>query len=399
MCSSDSTGISQPIAECRRAWPQAPSVDPDEQGNWQRQWLRTLCGVDTTCGREGDLRPHLEVLLAELGARVIVQPVPIAGQIEDNHPTARANMLAIWGTPRLLLTTHLDTVLPHIPPRDRLDHAKGTGLAARGACDAKGQAIAQLAAIRRLLRDGVDDVAWLGVVGEETTSDGAIAARALAPRLATVDTIINGEPTDNVLARGQMGYQHLRLSCSGPAGHASDGEATDPIDGRNALWHLLFWLDAARGLPTRIDAHFGQELWNLGRVQGGEAANTVAGEATAEIVIRTAPGSTLAVDLMHLGQARSVSARVVDYRVEMLLDEPPARLDCIDGHPAAPVGFGSDTPRLRPLCPNGRLMMVGPGSILEAHTPHEYLAWSDLSNGIDLLEQVSRSLLAIGGAR
>ena len=76
--------------------------------------------------------PGLRALLQELGATVVEQPVG----------PGRTNLLALWGRPRVLFSTHLDTVPPFLPP-----HWEGEQLCGRGACDAKGQIVAQLMAI------------------------------------------------------------------------------------------------------------------------------------------------------------------------------------------------------------------------------------------------------------
>src|ERR1043165_7777455 len=74
----------------------------------------------------------------------------------------RAN---IWGSRAgggVTLSTHLDTVPPHIPPR--LDKDKLHG---RGACDAKGIAAAMLVAADALAKQKENRVDLLFVVGEE----------------------------------------------------------------------------------------------------------------------------------------------------------------------------------------------------------------------------------------
>ena len=126
-----------------------------------RTWLSTrlveLCSAETTSGQEDAGLPGLRALLQELGATVVEQPVA----------PGRTNLLALWGRPRVLFSTHLDTVPPYLPPRLQDGAVWG-----RGACDAKGQILAQLGAVKGLLAEGRDGFAWLGVVGEETDSAG-----------------------------------------------------------------------------------------------------------------------------------------------------------------------------------------------------------------------------------
>ncbi|MDA8020015.1 MAG: M20/M25/M40 family metallo-hydrolase [Thermoanaerobaculia bacterium] len=336
---------------------------------WCVETLSSLCSVDTTSGREARLLPHLERILVELGAELTIQTVT----------SGRINVLARWGRPRVLLTTHLDTVAPFLPPRRAEDALYG-----RGACDAKGQIVAQLAAICRHLESGSSDIAWLAVAGEETDGAGAAAALELAPHLPELEAVIGGEPTENRLATSQAGFLHLTLRCSGRRGHGAVGRP-----GESALWHLHDWLGAIRSRPEREHPVFGRESFNLGMIRGGEGANVVAGEATADLVVRTVPDS----DFVEVCRALAPEGSEVIVR----LDEPPSRLSSWPGLDDGPVGFGSDVPRLSALAPSGRAFLLGPGSIRFAHRDDEHLRWDELGEGIDLLTGLVRELLGTTG--
>ncbi|MBX3471698.1 MAG: M20/M25/M40 family metallo-hydrolase [Planctomycetes bacterium] len=335
-----------------------------------RRWLTDLCAVDTTSGQEDAGLDPLQALLRALGADVELQPVA----------PGRTNVLARWGAPRVLLTTHLDTVPPFIAPR-----WEGDVLWGRGACDAKGQAVAQLAAIDALVRRGARGLAWLGVVGEETDSAGAQAALALRPALPDLAAVIDGEPTEGALATGQRGVVHVRLRCRGRAAHSGT-----PERGRSALWPLLDWLAALRGLPQATDAELGPELWNLGLLRGGEAPNVVPAHAEADLLLRTLPGSRLLEDVRRLAPP--------DADVEVLLDEPPDRYPPVPGFPRAAVPFGSDAPRLRALAPGGAVVLAGPGTITVAHSPDERLGLDELRAGVELNARLAAGFLDLPSA-
>src|SRR5436189_4823542 len=70
----------------------------------------------------------------------------------------RANIIATNGdhSPRLMLSTHMDTVPPHISSREDAEFIYG-----RGACDAKGIIATQIEASRRLRDEGITDVGLL----------------------------------------------------------------------------------------------------------------------------------------------------------------------------------------------------------------------------------------------
>lgn len=328
-----------------------------------------LCRADTTTGRENAGLPALRELLAAAGAEVTLQEVE----------NGRHNVLATWGTPRLLFSTHLDTVPPYIAPT----LADGV-LRGRGACDAKGQITAQLAAIAALRARGHDGFAWLGLVGEETDSIGATAAARFAPQLRSCIAAINGEPTENRLATGQRGSQQLRLMTRGVAAHSGTPEL-----GRSAIWPLIDWLQRLRELPPRRDADLGDEIWNLGLLRGGNAPNVIPAAAEAMLFVRTLPDSTFAAT------ARSLAPN--DALVEEVSASPPDHFTRLPGFPEAIVTFGSDAPRLRLFVGNGPVVLCGPGSILVAHTADEHITGDDLRAGVDLLVAIASELLARAG--
>jgi acetylornithine deacetylase len=339
---------------------------PAEFRRWLSTRLLSLCASETTSGGEDAGLPALRVLLAELGAEVVEQPVS----------AGRTNVLALWGRPKVLFSTHLDTVPPYFPPRLEGDVVRG-----RGTCDAKGQIVAQLAAVQALLAEGRDGLAWLGVVSEETDSAGAAAAAGLADHCRDLKALINGEPTGLKLATGQRGAQQVCLRCSGRAAHSGSPEL-----GRDATWPLLDWLQRLREQPRPVDAQLGPELWNLGLLQAGEALNSVPARAEAHLLARVVPGSTFLDEVRRLAPPGSGT-------VELRLDEPPDLYPEVPGFPCASMPFGSDAPALRALVTDRTVVLAGPGSITVAHTLDEHLTLADLEAGVDLNRRLALHFL------
>lgn len=331
-------------------------------------WLVDLCARDTTTGREDDGLDVLTGLLASLGARVEVQEVA----------PGRSNVAAFWGRPRVLFSTHLDTVPPYFPPKVLADRVQG-----RGACDAKGQAVAQLSAVQGLLAQGLDEVAWLGVVGEETDSIGATAAYELRDAFRECRALINGEPTDLALATGQRGFVHLRLETRGRPAHSGT-----PEEGQNALWPLLDWLRDLRRVPLAEDPRLGAEVWNVGGLESAGALNVVPHRAVADLSLRPVPGSEFC---RRAAELRPPQGRLTEVRGTSweLFEEIP-------GFRREPVPFGSDAPRLRRLIPEGKVVLAGPGSIRVAHTEEEFLTFADLVAGADLYRRLALYFLESG---
>ena len=341
------------------------NASPADFSRWLTARLMALCAVETTSGREDAGLLELRALLCELGAVVVEQPVA----------AGRTNVLALWGRPRVLFSTHLDTVPPYLPPR-----LGDAGVHGRGACDAKGQIVAQLAAVKTLLDEGRVGLAWLGVVGEETDSAGATAALGLADRLQGLRVLINGEPTELKLATGQRGVQHVCLRCDGRAAHSGSPEL-----GRNATWPLLDWLQRLRQQPRPVDPQLGPELWNLGLLQAGEALNSIPARAEAHLMARVVPGSTFLEDVRRLAPSEGT--------VDVRLDEPADLYPSVPGFEHAPMPFGSDAPALRALVPDQTVVLAGPGSISVAHTLDEHLTLADLAAGVDLNRRLALHFL------
>lgn len=332
---------------------------------WLLDRTEALCRADTTTGREDHGLPALRSLLRELGAAIELQEVA----------PGRHNVLATWGVPRLLFSTHVDTVPPFLPPR-----RQGDLLSGRGTCDAKGQIAAQLGAITTLLQQGHQGFAWLGVVGEETDSIGAIASAEFAPRLATCVAAINGEPTCNRLATGQRGTLQLRLSTKGVAAHSGTPEL-----GKSAIWPLLDWLQGMRMLPTRSDAELGPEVWNLGKLHGGGAPNVIPADAEAIVMVRSLPDSNF--------EALTRELTPDGGKLERIAFTPPERFTKLTGFDHATVTFGSDAPRVRKIVGGQQVVLIGPGDIKVAHTLDEHITGHDLATGCELLVRVANTLL------
>ena len=327
--------------------------------------LAELCATYTPAGREAALLPSLCSELERLGAKPRIMPLK----------EGRANVLATWGEPRVLFTTHLDVVPPDLQAR-----LTERGVQGRGACDAKGQIAAQLAAIELLLAEGVRDLAWLGVAGEETDSIGAAASLELKSEFASCRAIVMGEPTECALATGQKGFVRARLRCSGKTAHGGIPEL-----GENAILALLGWIAAIAEAGAAAEDHapagaLGREAWNLGLISGGRAANVVPDHAEAELTLRTVPGGTL--------RSAMERARPATGELALLNDESWDFFDTPPGFPASSVPFGSDLPAMRALAPGAAAILAGPGRASLAHTGIEELRAEELSAGIDLFRRI-----------
>lgn len=282
----------------------------------------------------------------------------------------RRNLLVQRQSPRVVLTTHADTVPEYLPPR-----REGNSLHARGACDAKASLAAMTVAMEDLDEDAV---ALLVLVGEERGSDGAIAAERATP--PDVEYLIGGEPTGNRFVAGSKGCLRIQAETRGVAGHSSLARSASAID------RLLDFLEALRKEPFPTHPVFGATTTNIGVLRGGSAPNVTAASASAEILLRTGePVEKLLARMDEL--AKGLVEVSVAYRSEAIFFRVPR------GVQGEIVAFASDLPLLSSW---GEPLLVGPGSIESAHSADESVDLGEVREAIRIYTDLVRGLLARG---
>lgn len=329
----------------------------------QLRLTRELIDIDSTTGRETDAGDFIATMLARLGFDVTRQTVS----------AGRSNVYAtsVPTPPVVVLSTHFDCVPPFIASR-----SVGGRLYGRGACDAKGILLAQVAAAVRMRAAGETRVGLLFVVGEERGSDGAKAANTIAPPSSRF--LIDGEPTDNRLGTSTRGVYRARLCAVGRAAHSSLPEL-----GESAIDKIVDALVRMRGVTWPADPDMGATFYSVGLMKGGIAPNVIAPEAEAEMMFRTVGDSGAVRALIEAHAADLVS-------VEDVVVVPPVRMRTVPGIPAAAFPFTTDVPLLDRW---GAPLLLGPGSITVAHTDDEHVEIADLERAVELYMHVTRALL------
>ena len=333
-------------------------------------FTRSLVDIDSTTGSERQVGDFLAAHLAALASR-------FSGHFERiSAAPARDNLFLSFGDPVVTLSTHLDTVPPFFPSREDDDNIIG-----RGSCDAKGIAAAMLAAAESLLASGARNLALLFVVGEERDSLGARAAAA-SPRGSRF--LINGEPTENLLALGSKGALRFELTARGKLAHSAYPEL-----GHSAIHSLLDVLYNIRCIPLPEDPLLGPTTLNVGVISGGRAPNVIADQACAEIMFRVVADPSLLREAVHALIPSGVEAREV-------LFTPAIRLTPFDGLPTTVVAFTTDIPFFQGAW--GKPFLIGPGSIHVAHTSHEFIPKKQLTDAVDIYARMVRQLIATGAS-
>ena len=328
-----------------------------------------LCAIDSTTYSEGPLADFLADFLDLRGWSV--EKTPVEQPLESATQSHRSNIYAgtAGETPDLVFSTHLDTVPPYIPPSEDAEYLYG-----RGVADAKGILAAQVAAAEALRAQG-HKIGLLFVSGEERDSAGAKTAN-LHPKGSRF--LINGEPTDNRLALASKGALRVIVRASGKMAHSAYPELGD-----SAVHKLVQALERILSIPLPSIEDVGPSTLNIGLIQGGHAPNVIADKAEAQVLIRL------------VGDSAPVRAAVRDAvaglaEADFTLEIPFVRLKAVPGLPTMIAKFTSDIPQLSNW---GQPLLLGPGSIHVAHTPHEKIAKKELLTAVDLYIQVAHQLL------
>ncbi|MFT7372868.1 MAG: acetylornithine deacetylase [Oleiphilaceae bacterium] len=333
----------------------------------------------------------------QLGFNVEIEAIP--GKIN------KANLIATLGAgPNgLVLSGHTDTV-PYDTKNWLSDpfklierEQKFYGL---GTCDMKGFFPIIIEALRHM--EGAEltqPLIILATADEESSMSGA---RALAQsgniqgRAAVI-----GEPTSIKPIRMHKGILMESVVVSGSSGHSSNpGLGNSSLEG---MYELLGELLAYR---TQIQSQYQNNLFevnvptlNLGRIQGGDSPNRICGHCELSFDIRPLPGmssETLKADVRLLAK-KIATKRGLTIKVESLFGgvdpfETSAQAalvricESLTGHAAGVVAFATEAPFLSAM--GLETIVMGAGSIDQAHQPNEFLALDQIKPMSDVLRKL-----------
>jgi glutamate carboxypeptidase len=241
----------------------------------------------------------------------------------------------------IALVGHLDTVFPPGAfegyRRDgALAHGPGV-LDMKGGLVVAGFSLLALAAVGALSKLAVRFVV---VSDEEVGSpEGQIILRSVAGD-ATAGLVFEAGRAHDAIVTRRKGTAHLVATAKGRAAHAGNLHH----EGVSAIWALARFVDRAQGLT---DYARGRTV-NVGKISGGEAHNTVAAEARADLDLRfeTAEDGEDLID--ELATEAAAAARSVDgSRVELLgsiarkpLERTPASASLLAEYAACALAAG-----------------------------------------------------------
>jgi len=275
-------------------------------------------------------------------------------------------------TPRVFLSTHMDTVPPTILATE--DDEKIYG---RGACDAKGIIASQIFAAENLRKQGINDIGLLFTVDEEQGSSGA--RKANEHRIAAkCEYMINGEPTDLDLAVGSKGSLRFNIKTKGIAAHSAY-----PEQGESAIEKLLEILTDVLKTEFPADEFFGETTNNIGLISGGLKTNVIAPFAEAGLHIRLATDEKPIIEILE----KAIAGRG---ELEIMSVAKPVKMLEVEDFKQKVVRFTTDIPHLSNW---GTPLLLGAGSILVAHTKDEFVLKKDLEEAVELYINLVKKLL------
>lgn len=305
----------------------------------------------------------------------------------------------------LLLSGHSDTV-PFDQGRWNFDPHKLTEANNRfyglGTADMKGWFAFVYEAAKQMDWQGQQKPLYvLATCDEETTMLGARHFSDDAP--FKPDYCIIGEPTSLVPVRGHKGHVANAIRITGQSGHSSN-----PAMGVNAIEIMHEVLFAVMQLRDTLIKQYHNPGFaiphptlNMGHIHGGDSANRICGCCELHYDVRPLPG----MSLDGLNNLLRDSLKEVQQKwpgriaITPLHDSIPGyecphdspfiqSMEQLCGQATETVNYCTEAPYLQEVCPT---LVMGPGSIDQAHQPDEYLSFDFIDPTIDRLKQAMRT--------
>lgn len=318
----------------------------------------------------------------------------------------RKNLLA-WipgsSDEKLLFVAHMDTVPVKGWTRDPFEPLTvDDKLFGRGACDTKASLVAMLLALDSIKRERPRaTIVVAGSVDEEFQKKGARALGEIQPLFAGA---VVGEPTDLEVVVAHKGSVRWQIETLGRAAHSSV-----PENGQNAIMAMAETLLALKklgdDLRTRATPLTGAPSLTVSMIEGGTDMCTVPPRCIISVDRRLVPGESPAGALQQVESVlHQVAAKNSDIRVRSIL--PAAEDPPVSGVASTPlagvvrdacaqfagtgtsrgVPYGTDASRLSAA--GIPCIIVGPGSIEQAHTVDEFVDLSQLDKAFDIYRSI-----------
>lgn len=347
---------------------------------------------------EGQLAVFIRELLSEmltgLGSIKCAAAAP-------GRPVIRAELAGQTAQPALVFVSHMDTVpIGEGWSREPLGAAEEDGrIYGRGACDMKaGAACAILAfsrACERARSEGLPQrsIRLIFTVDEEADMLGAETVLALG-WVGAQESVIATEPTDGKIQAAHKSRCWLSWRIHGKSAHASE-----PETGADAVSAMAYGIAEARRLIRQLkeDAFCGASKITFGLIRGGQHPYMVPAECQVTVDMRLVPPYGIDDARRLLEAASSAAAEQIpgiSWDIEISGDRPaiPYAADsegvrlmseaarAVTGRvPDITVFPGyTDTAVIAQFTGNKNTLSFGPGSLVQAHKPDEYVTVDEI---------------------
>lgn len=307
------------------------------------------------------------------------------------------------GSDGLVLSGHTDTV-PYDQGKWHQDPFQLTEKNNRwyglGTADMKGFFAIVLEAIRTLdLSKLHQPLILLATADEESSMSGVRSLVKSQRRLGTHAVI--GEPTGLKPIRMHKGITMEAVRLTGRSGHSSN-----PALGNNAMEGMHQVMDELMNWRTELEQRYTNPLFdvqrptlNLGHIQGGDSPNRICAHCELHFDIRPLPGMSL--DDLRNELDQRLADRLADsglqlQRTPLFEGVPPLETPAdatiiqtaeqLTGYSADAVAFATEGPFLNEL--GMHTVILGPGSIDQAHQPDEYMALDQIQPAMQLIRDL-----------
>ena len=307
----------------------------------------------------------------------------------------------------LMLAGHTDTV-PFDESRWQYDPFKLTQqdnkLYGLGSIDMKGFFAFVLNALQEIdeelgLVNIKQPLILLATADEETTMAGAQQI-CQQDNLKPARCVI-GEPTDMAPVYMHKGHMSSAIRITGKAGHSSDPDA-----GLNAIevMHkviaaLLILKQELKNKYSLTEFAIPYPTLNLGHIHGGDNANRICGCCELHLDMRPIPGISIKeLEAMLISAVSPINKEYPNaVQVIDLHDPIPAfhgtkdsalvqLAERLSGQTAIPVNYCTEAPFIQQL--GCETLVMGPGSIQQAHQPDEYLDLEKIKPSQAIIKQL-----------
>ncbi len=338
----------------------------------------------------------LDVWLRDLGFQTEIQAL-------DGFD-GKYNLIASYGQGAggLVLSGHTDTV-PFDESRWQQDPFKLKDANERfyglGATDMKGFFPTVFAALETIDLNKLKKPLILIFTADEESS--MCGARALGEQHRGQRYAIIGEPTGLKPIRMHKGIMMESVRIQGLAGHSSN-----PALGKSALESMHQVLAALLDYRQSMQAKYQNPGFsiqvptlNLGCIHGGDNPNRICGHCELQFDLRPLPGMDIAAlhdDIERLlkpiGDATGTELTLTPLFPGISAYEEPrsselvAITERLTGFSAESVSFATEAPFLQNL--GMQTLVMGPGSIDQAHQPNEYIEKSQIPPAVKVLRQL-----------